>query len=187
MSLIYNIKNKLRRIKRAYYIRKYRLRNVSKKFLATRGLKRVSKDILADDYSYIGPNCLIYPKVKIGKFSILANNVSILGSDHNYRIAGTPIIFSGRDELCETIIGRDVWIGAYSIIMTGVKIGDGAIVAAGSVVTKDVLPYSIYAGIPARKIKDRFSEQEQEIHKKMLSDNMVDWAKIENTLPNGKI
>lgn len=57
------------------------------------------------------------------------------------------------------VIGNDVWIGTGAIIMAGVKIGDGAVIAAGSVVTKDVEPYSIVGGIPAKKIKMRFNEK----------------------------
>lgn len=55
-----------------------------------------------------------------------------------------------------TYIGNDVWIGYGAIIMSGVKINDGSIIAAGSVVTHDTEPYSIYAGVPAKKIKNRF-------------------------------
>jgi acetyltransferase-like isoleucine patch superfamily enzyme len=58
-----------------------------------------------------------------------------------------------------TVIGDDVWVGYGSIIMSGVTINDGAIIAAGSVVTKDVEAYSIYGGCPARKIKDRFETE----------------------------
>ena len=110
---------------------------------------------------------------------MLANDVRIMGGDHRYDIPGTPIIYSGRAELKPTTIGRDCWIGAYSIIMCGVNIGDGCIIAAGSVVTKDVEPYSIYGGVPAKKIKDRFnSEKEVAIHKQMLShDTPIDFDK----------
>ena len=60
-----------------------------------------------------------------------------------------------------THIGDDVWIGYGAIIMSGVNIANGSIIAAGSVVTKDTEPYSIYAGIPAKKIKDRFPTKEE--------------------------
>lgn len=67
-----------------------------------------------------------------------------------------PIIFSGRSEVKSTSIGTDCWIGAHTIIMCGTKIGDGSIIAAGSIVTKDVEPYSVYGGVPAKKIKNRY-------------------------------
>lgn len=155
-----NIYRKLgRRIKSWCYRNLYHLNNVSKSVYFG-GHSAISKDLVAGKYVYIGPNCRIYPKVRIGAFTMLANNVSIIGGDHKYDKVGTPIIFSGRGNIKETQIGSDCWIGAFSIIMCGVKIGDGSIIAAGSVVTKDVEPYSIYGGIPAHKIKERFSSIE---------------------------
>lgn len=120
---------------------------------------------------------MICPKVTIGNFTMIAYNVLILGGDHNYKVAGVPTIFAGRDVIKPTIIGDDVWIGAGSIIMSGVTIGDGSIIAAGSVVTKDVEPYCIYGGNPAKKIKDRFSEEEKQTHIKMLKNP---WAVIKD-------
>lgn len=58
------------------------------------------------------------------------------------------------------VIGNDVWIGSNVLLLPGVHIGDGAVVAAGAVVTKDVSPYSIVGGVPAKEIKKRFSEEE---------------------------
>jgi acetyltransferase-like isoleucine patch superfamily enzyme len=138
------------------------------------GRSFVSSDIKAGAYVYIGPNCIIYPKVTIGEYSMLANNVSIIGGDHLYNKPGTPIIFSGRAILKETLIGKDVWVGAHSKILTGVTIGNGAIIAMGSVVTKDVEPFAIYGGIPAKKIKNRFNTKEDvEVHEKMLGIEYV--------------
>jgi acetyltransferase-like isoleucine patch superfamily enzyme len=66
------------------------------------------------------------------------------------------------------VIEDDVWIGLGSIVLSGVKIGIGSIIAAGSVVTKDVEPYSIYGGNPAKKIRNRFDSEEQLIEHKIL-------------------
>lgn len=162
------ILNFLRILKRRYYIIKYGLKHVDKTFIATSKCS-ISKDFKAGKYSYVGPNSHIYPKVTIGKYTMLANNVSIIGGDHCYKKAGIPIIFSGRAELKPTIIGDDVWIGAHTIIMTGTKIGNGVIVAAGSVVTKDLPSYGIYGGIPAKLIKMRFTEEEIKRHESMLN------------------
>lgn len=148
--------------------KRYNLKHVDASFYLG-GRSKIASDLIAKEYSYIGPNCIIYPKVSIGAYTMLANNVSIIGGDHQYEKAGVPIIFSGRGILEKTLIGSDVWIGAYSKILTGVKIGDGSIIAMGSVVTKDVEPFSIYGGVPAKKIRDRFTnEEEKELHKKML-------------------
>jgi acetyltransferase-like isoleucine patch superfamily enzyme len=110
---------------------------------------------------------------------MLAYNVSIIGSDHVFKKAGVPLRFSGRDVIKPTIIGKDVWIGAHSVILCGVTIGDGVIIAAGSVVTKDVEPFCIYGGCPAKKIKNRFENEADRIkHQEMLD---MPFAKIDKT------
>ncbi len=135
----------------------------------------ISPDLVAGAYSYIGPRCIIYPKVVIGEYTMLANDVAIIGGDHIYDKPGMPVIFSGRGELNPTIIGKDVWIGAFVKIRTGVKIGNGAIVAFGSVVTKDVEAYSVYGGIPAKKLKDRFPNIQDRIdHDAVLKKGYLD-------------
>jgi len=60
----------------------------------------------------------------------------------------------------DTIIGNDVWIGMQAIIMSGVRIGDGAVIGAGSIITKDVEPYSVVVGVPGKTVKKRFSDDE---------------------------
>lgn len=168
--------NKLKQIKRRFYIWKLGLKHVDKTFLANKGAS-ISKDFCAGAYSYVGSHSTICPKVTIGNFTMLAHDVMILGGDHNYKIAGIPTVFAGRDVTRPTKIGDDVWVGAGSIIMAGVMIGDGAIIAAGSVVTKDVEAYCIYGGTPAKKIKNRFSDEERQKHIAMLKDP---WAVIKN-------
>lgn len=134
------------------------------------GRSRVSPDLQAGAYSFLADGCRICPRVKIGSYTMFAPNVVITGSDHRFDIPGTPMIFSGRPALNETIIGDDVWVGYGSIIMSGVHIGRGAIVAAHSVVTRDIPPYEIHGGIPARKIRDRFStDADVRLHDSMLA------------------
>ncbi len=135
--------------------------------------KHISKDIIVSAYSFISYSCQIGPNVVVGKYSMLAPCVAIVGADHNYDNPGRPIIFSGRPPLKQTVIGEDVWVGYGSIILTGVNIGSFAIVAAGSVVTRDVKPFSIVAGVPAREIGLRFNNQEErDFHKaRVLSGN----------------
>lgn len=181
MKIKKKIRSIYRFIKAKFYHTKYNLKNVHSTFYIG-GSSKISADLIAGPYSYVGPNCIIYPKVTIGAFSMLANNVNIIGDDHNYKKPGIPIIFSGRETLKPTIIGKDVWIGAFSIIKTGIVIGDGTIVAAGSVVTKDLEPYSIYGGIPAVKIKNRFlSDYDISIHQEMLNQDISNkMYRIEN-------
>jgi acetyltransferase-like isoleucine patch superfamily enzyme len=120
----------------------------------------ISKDIKMGQFGYIGKGAIICEKVVIGSYTMLATDVSIIGADHLFDKVGTPIVFSGRPRLEKTKIGNDVWIGHRSIIMAGVSIGDGSIIGAGSIVTKDVPPCSIAVGIPAKIIKQRFNDEQ---------------------------
>ena len=112
--------NKLKQLKRRFYIWKLGLKHVDKTFLANKGAS-ISKDFCAGAYSYVGGHSTICPKVTIGNFTMLAHDVMILGGDHNYKVAGIPTVFAGRDVTRPTNIGDDVWVGAGSIIMAGVK------------------------------------------------------------------
>lgn len=127
---------------------------------------------------YIGRDSLIETDAIIGDYVIFANKVAIVGRyDHNFQQIGFPIRHASKIRDTDynwlglnllTVIEDDVWVGYGTIIMGGVKIGMGSIIAAGSVVTKDVDPYSIYAGCPAKKIKERFaSPLDLENHKKL--------------------
>lgn len=148
---------------------KYGLKSVSPTFYLG-GKADIASDLKAGDYSYIGRDCCICPRVTIGKFTYLAHEVSVQGGDHVYDMPGTPICFTGRPEMPVTVIEDDVWVGHRAIIMAGVTIGRGAVVAAGAVVTKSVEPYSIVGGIPASKIKMRFdSAESRRVHDRMLS------------------
>jgi acetyltransferase-like isoleucine patch superfamily enzyme len=122
----------------------------------------------AGDYVYLGPCVEIAPQVKIGNYSSLSSYVVITGNDHLFDVAGVPIRFSGRPESVVTNIGCDVLIGHGATVMRGVTIGNGAIVGAGAVVTKDVPPYAIVTGIPARVLRYRFDDEGIRRHEQML-------------------
>lgn len=112
-------------------------------------------------YTYIGMNSAV-TKATVGKYCSIANNVSIGPGEHDLSGISTHTIFhkSPLEVLTkrDCIIGNDVWIGVDSIIKRGIKIGDGAVIGANSVVTKDVPPYAIVAGSPAKIIRYRFDE-----------------------------
>ena len=149
-------------------------------------------NISLGDYSYIsGPRSYVEDAI-IGKFCSIARQVVIGVSGHNYEwVTTSPIITSKeygfvKNDVSEPqktmpIIGNDVWIGMNAIIMRGVVIGDGAVIAAGSVVTSDVKPYSIVGGMPARHIRYRFTEEQIKI---LLEIRWWDWeeSKIKENL-----
>lgn len=139
-----------------------RLRNVSSSTMFG-GRSFISSDFQADDFSYIGPRCEITSGVSLGAYSMLGPGVRIVGNDHVFENVGVPIIFAGRPVFKATKIGKDAWIGAGAIVLAGTSVGDGAIVAAGAVVTKDVEKFTIVGGVPAKFIRNRFLNDEDEL------------------------
>ena len=117
---------------------------------------KVARDTRLGEFAFIGPGCVIPPKVSIGQYSMLAAEVVVVGDDHEWAEVGTPMQFSRRPRQRATHIGDDVWVGRRAILMRGVTIGDSAIVAAGAIVTKSIPAGEIWGGIPARKLRDRF-------------------------------
>ena len=124
-----------------------------------------------DRYSFCGYDCKLI-NVKIGAFCSLADNVIIGGSAHPIDwVSSSPVFYAGRDSVKKkfseferepdknTVIGNDVWIGDRAIIKAGVTVGDGAVIGMGCVVTKDVPPYAIVAGVPAKVIRYRFDNE----------------------------
>ncbi|WP_154124400.1 acyltransferase [Grimontia hollisae] len=130
----------------------------------------LSSNIKIGDCSYIGQYTYIGPDVYIGNFALFSDNINFVGHDHIFSNSTLPVILSGVPSTIQTNIGDDVWLGHGVTVMRGVTIGHGVIVAANSVVTKDIPDYEIWGGIPARKIRDRFSSLEQQEHSSFLDD-----------------
>lgn len=120
-------------------------------------------------YSYVGDSCFII-NTSIGKFCSIAGNCTMGVANHPLDwVSTSPIFHSGKNILRKnfselkykaydlTVIGNDVWIGEGVLIKSGIKIGDGAVIGAKSLVTKNVEPYSVVGGIPAKEIRKRFS------------------------------
>lgn len=138
---------------------RYRLRHVHSTTLIIHP-RNVSPDFHAGRDGFLNAGCWVGPGVVFGEHVICGPDVMFTGDDHNFDQVGTPIMFSGRPRLRETYIGDDVWIGARAIVMAGISIGSGAIVAAGAVVTHDVKAFAIVAGVPARVIGHRFGDED---------------------------
>ncbi len=123
------------------------------------------------DYSYVGRDCMI-ADADIGRFCAIAAAVRIGAPNHpmerpsQHRFTYVPEYYDarGRRDAAffaarrgdRVVIGHDVWIGHGVTILPGVKVGDGAVLAAGAVVSRDVAPYTIVGGVPAKRIRDRF-------------------------------
>lgn len=121
------------------------------------------KELFGKDYKF--------DQLKIGRFCSIGSGVSFIlagNQGHNKNWISTyPFYYQGFEnaqdgfqKAGDTIVGNDVWIGTEAMIMPGVKIGDGAVIGARALVTKDVEPYTIVGGNPAKEIKKRFTNEE---------------------------
>jgi acetyltransferase-like isoleucine patch superfamily enzyme len=127
-------------------------------------------NVVMDKYSDVGYDCTIV-NTKIGAFCSLGANITIGGASHTIDwVSTSPVFNKNKDHLpkkfsnhefdseTKTIIGNDVWIGDKVLVKAGVNIGNGAVIGMGSVVTKSIPSYEIWAGNPARFIKKRFED-----------------------------
>lgn len=121
-------------------------------------------------YSYVGNFCTVI-HTQIGNFCSVADNCIIGGASHPIQwVSTSPVFIKGKNVLkknlanndydcwSETKIGNDVWIGNNVLIKSGISVGNGSVIGMGSVVTHDIGDYEIWAGNPARKIRDRFDK-----------------------------
>ena len=175
-----------------------RTSKLSKKAKINRGARVIDSNI--GEYSYVGMNSWVCI-ADVGKFCSIANRVNIGLGNHTINYLSTSPIFTEKyngtgfswinktidPPFKRTIIGKEVWIGFGAMVIGGVKIGDGAIIGAGSIVTKDIPPFAIAVGSPAKVIKYRFSEETIEKilqnpwwnkSEKYLKQNIIEFQKV---------
>ncbi len=136
------------------------------------------RQLVIEDDVYIGKYCTIECDGRIGRGTILGNQVGLVGrTDHDYRAVGrlmrdAPWVgdpdFARPAAENRLDVEGDAWIGYGAVVLSGLTIGRGAIVAAGAVVTQDVARYAIVAGVPARQVGTRFQPDEIERHEAAL-------------------
>ncbi len=132
---------------------------------------------IGDDV-YVGKGCTLECNGRIGNGVLIANRVGLVGRhDHDYRAVGrsmrhAPWIgeadYDPAYRAEQLVVEDDVWLGYGVVVLSGVTVGRGAVVAAGALVTRDVPPYSIVAGMPARVVGQRFTEAEIDAHERVL-------------------
>ena len=205
MSIKENIKSKIRVLKYRFFEKnniKVAFSSKIRSKVVLEGKNRIGQDtILSDTYmgfgSYVGDysnlsNC------KIGKFCSIGNGVKHEAGVHPINHVSTHPAFYSVNHSCglgfvtqdkfeeslfidgcyQVIIENDVWIGSNVTILDGVTIGNGAIVAAGAVVTKDVPPYAIVGGVPAKEIKYRFDRETiDKLEKSNWWDKELSWIR----------
>jgi acetyltransferase-like isoleucine patch superfamily enzyme len=130
------------------------------------------------DGVFLGPGAFLAASdsfIRIGHKVMFGPNVTVIGGDHRIDVVGVPMADVADKRPSDdrgVMIGDDVWVGAGAIVLQGVTIGRGAVVAAGAVVTRDVPPYAIVGGCPARVIRPRFSPADQERHEQLVATNV---------------
>ncbi len=141
---------------------------------------RATRGITIGDHSYLGKQLMIETNAQIGKFALFGNRVAFVGRhDHEYTRVGIPMRFGrwvGGHDADPIVAGEgvvvedDVWIGYGATVLSGTRIGRGSIIGVGAVVSRDVEPYDIVAGVPARSVGKRFhSAAEIAAHEKKIA------------------
>jgi acetyltransferase-like isoleucine patch superfamily enzyme len=136
---------------------------------------------------YIGKHVHIECNCTIGDYVLIANRVAIVGRlDHDFRAVGYPMRFApwaGAPSVAEAIkrkqklvIESDVWVGYGATILSGITISRGSLIGAGAVVTKDVPPYSIVTGNPAKVVGMRFESEKIEEHEARIKDGVFKFS-----------
>ncbi|SDJ05349.1 Acetyltransferase (isoleucine patch superfamily) [Salipiger marinus] len=163
-----SLRNTLRRVRMLWHRLRYRAWNVHPTCYLARN-SAIHGSLRMGPYGYIGPRSVVPSGVVMGKYVMIGPEFMITGDDHRFDEPGVAVIFSGRPKPKDCVLEDDVWVGARVTILKGVRVGRGAVIAAGAVVTKDVPPYMIVGGVPARSIRPRFNEAAQAQHDTYLA------------------
>ncbi|AOR77373.1 hypothetical protein BES08_11900 [Novosphingobium resinovorum] len=169
------LKAKVRAMLLPYWKRKYRLAELGEGFHNPRHSDMIlGAGSRIGRYAYIGMGFRSQGPIVVGDLAMLASGIEIVGADHLYDIVGTPTRLGFPSAARPvTVFGLDAWIGSRVTIMEGVRIGAGAVVGSGSLVTRDVEPYTIVGGVPAKLIRRRLDERGEASHIGMVESALV--------------
>lgn len=169
-----SLKGNFRRIILPFILKRFQLSEVGEGFQW--GSKESIKGSRFGRYASIGNGGKFSGPVVIGDLTMISTDLQVIGNDHVFTDPDKPMRYNFPEvDRPVTVIEADCWIGARVTIMEGVRISRGSIVAAGSIVTKDIAPYSVVAGQPARLIKIRFDKKLQDacdlkLYGKLMTD-----------------
>ena len=114
-----------------------------------------AKKLYVGKCARINENVFLQGEISIGDYVLVAPNVAIYTQNHIHKDVDTPIVLQGTEGSKKVVIKDNAWLGRNVVVLPGITVGEGAIVGAGSVVTKDVEPYTIVGGAPAKLIRSR--------------------------------
>lgn len=154
----------------------YKLAELGEGFQGPRsGMIKIGRGSRIGRYVYLGPSFECHGPVVIGDLCLVSSECKVIGADHVYDKVGTPTrIAAPASARPVTVLGMDVWIGMRVLIKEGTRIGTGAIVGSGALVTRDVPPYAIVGGVPARIIGHRFLTGEIAHHEAIVMEGHGD-------------
>ncbi len=158
------------------------LAHAGKNIYISKGCTLTPKNIFIKDNVYVGIGCVFQStnsNIYIGNDVMFGPSVHIHGGDHRVDIIGRVMRSIRTDEKLpkndkDVVIEDDVWVGANTIILKGVKIGQGSVIGGGTIITKDIKPYSIITNNVLLKNRDRFTKEEIILHEKLLKEDKPD-------------
>ena len=187
-GMLLEVKAALRRLRSAWLLRRgHNVRHCGKGIHVGANARLWAPDeISIGNCVYLGKDVHIECNATIGDFAIIANQVAFVGRrDHDMATLGVPVRFgtwigerAADDRIRQerVVVEADVWIGFRAVVLSGVTIGRGAVVAAGAVVRHDVPPYAIVGGNPATVIKQRFNAEQIEEHEAMIASGTFEFS-----------
>ncbi|MBE6637392.1 MAG: transferase [Ruminococcaceae bacterium] len=140
---------------------KWMLRSCGKKVNIEKGAY-FSSEVSLGDFSGLGVNAKIHGTCFIGNCVMMGEDCTIITRNHAFDRIDIPMMNQGFENERPVYIGNDVWIGDRVTILPGVHIGDGSVIGAGAVVTRDIPPYSVAVGVPAHVLRSRCTNTESE-------------------------